>query len=208
MLVVVPLGNTSFIGYPMIQALVGEHGLPSAILFDQLGTFIALIFYGSWMVAKFDTSSHTSTFAIIKKVIVFPPLWVMVLAFTFPSLFRAEAIHQPLVLIGSALVPTVVIALGMQFKLKLPSHNINPLYTGLTIKLLLMPLLTFIFVSLMGWHGVPIQVSILESGMASMISAGAIVVAAGFATELVPALLSWGLLISFVTVPFTYWLLS
>ena len=71
-----------------------------------------------------------------------------------------------------------------------------------------MPLMIFVFTGLMGWHGIAIQVSILESGMASMISAGAIVVAAGIATELVPALVSWGLLISFLTVPISYYLLN
>ncbi|MEP6908160.1 MAG: AEC family transporter, partial [Pseudoxanthomonas sp.] len=34
LLLCVALGNTSFIGYPMVQALLGEHALPYAVMYD------------------------------------------------------------------------------------------------------------------------------------------------------------------------------
>jgi hypothetical protein len=209
MLVVVPLGNTSFVGVPMIQALVGEEGVPIAILFDQLGSFLALIFYGSWVIAwyKKDPNSNGIGMDVFKKIALFPPFWSMLLAFSFTSVLQQSYLNEPLTLVGNTLVPVVVVALGMQFKIKLPSGNLQPLLSGLMIKLAIMPALVFIAVKVLGWGGMPVHVSILESAMASMISAGAIVLAAGIAKDLVAALVSWGLLISFITVPVLNWLL-
>src|SRR3546814_4214907 len=36
------LGNTSFVGYPLIEALRGQEGLAYAVIADQGGCFIAL----------------------------------------------------------------------------------------------------------------------------------------------------------------------
>ena len=38
LILVAGLGNTSFVGLPMIETFYGAHGLPVGILIDQLGT--------------------------------------------------------------------------------------------------------------------------------------------------------------------------
>jgi malate permease and related proteins len=43
LLVVVPLGNTSFLGFPAITALLGQDRLALAVVYDQLGSFLALV---------------------------------------------------------------------------------------------------------------------------------------------------------------------
>ncbi|MEJ2690972.1 MAG: AEC family transporter, partial [Deltaproteobacteria bacterium] len=42
LLLVVPLGNTSFLGIPMVDVFFGAEGIPYAVLYDQLGSFLAL----------------------------------------------------------------------------------------------------------------------------------------------------------------------
>ena len=37
LLIVLPLGNTSFLGFPMIEALFGGDWLPYAMIYDQIG---------------------------------------------------------------------------------------------------------------------------------------------------------------------------
>ena len=37
LLLTVALGNTSFLGYPLTRALIGEHALPYAVIYDQFG---------------------------------------------------------------------------------------------------------------------------------------------------------------------------
>ena len=53
LLLCVALGNTSFIGYPMVRALLGEHALPYAVVYDQFGTFVLLSTFGLYVLAKY-----------------------------------------------------------------------------------------------------------------------------------------------------------
>src|SRR5690554_2172318 len=46
LMLTVPLGNTGFVGIPLIEALLGNEAVPYAILYDQFGTFIALNTFG------------------------------------------------------------------------------------------------------------------------------------------------------------------
>ncbi len=46
LLLLVPLGNTSFLGIPMVQAFFGGEGIPYAVFYDQFGSFLALATYG------------------------------------------------------------------------------------------------------------------------------------------------------------------
>ena len=42
LLLLIPLGNTSFLGIPMVKAFFGDNAIPYALLYDQLGSFLAL----------------------------------------------------------------------------------------------------------------------------------------------------------------------
>ncbi len=201
LLMLVPLGNTSFVGIPMINALVGIKGVPIALIYDQLGSFLGLVLYGSWVIAAYSGESKPTLMGLGKRILAFPPFWALILALALPSFWIQTYWHNPLMLVGNTLVPVVLIALGLQFKWRLPHHHYNPLISGLSLKLLLVPFIVFLLVLIMGWQGMAIETSILESAMAPMISAGALAVAAGLAPELVAALVSWGLIISFITVP-------
>ena len=53
LLLCVALGNTSFIGYPMVRALLGENALPYAVVYDQFGTFVLLSTFGLYVLAKY-----------------------------------------------------------------------------------------------------------------------------------------------------------
>ena len=53
LLLCVALGNSSFIGYPMVQALLGEHALPYAVVYDQFGIFVLLSTFGLYVLARY-----------------------------------------------------------------------------------------------------------------------------------------------------------
>ena len=53
MLIVLPLGNTSFLGFPMIEALFGSDWLPYAMIYDQVGSFIALATWSTILAAGY-----------------------------------------------------------------------------------------------------------------------------------------------------------
>src|SRR5690606_10353459 len=47
------LGNTSYIGYPMVEALLGAQALPYAVVYDQFGTFVMLSTLGLVVLARY-----------------------------------------------------------------------------------------------------------------------------------------------------------
>ena len=58
------LGNTSFVGFPLIRALFGESAIPTAVLVDQPGSFLVLSTLG-----LFSASVLSSTESGFSRVV-------------------------------------------------------------------------------------------------------------------------------------------
>jgi predicted permease len=69
------LGNTSFIGFPVILAMLGQEAFTYAVVFDQTGTFLICSTLGIWLVNSFS-SYHLSRSMLVKRIIQFPPFLV------------------------------------------------------------------------------------------------------------------------------------
>jgi malate permease and related proteins len=61
LLLLIPLGNTSFLGIPMVRAFFGEQAVSYAVLYDQLGSFLALATYGSVIIALYSGKASSVT---------------------------------------------------------------------------------------------------------------------------------------------------
>ncbi|MCI5124939.1 MAG: AEC family transporter, partial [Candidatus Electrothrix sp. AR5] len=61
LLLIIPLGNTSFLGIPMVKAFFGEESIPYALVYDQLGSFLGLATYGSLILAVYGTEESKPT---------------------------------------------------------------------------------------------------------------------------------------------------
>ena len=66
------LGNCTFIGYPMIEALHGRDGLALAVIADQLGLLFVLT-VGATMVAASCSGRDAQPSGIAHRILVFPP---------------------------------------------------------------------------------------------------------------------------------------
>jgi malate permease and related proteins len=203
LLMVVPLGNTSFLGIPMIDALFGADFIPYGVLYDQLGTFPGLTIYGAVILAIYSGDGEVSTKAIIHKIITFPPFISLLIAiimmyqeWVLPSM--ATSILERL---ADTLVPVVMVAVGLQLKFHLEKKYIKPLLAGLSLKLFFAPLLALLVCSWLGLDSDPARIAIFEAAMPSMITAGALAIAAGLAPDLMAAMVGMGLLTSYITLP-------
>src|ERR1700744_1977812 len=72
------LGNTSFMGYPMMQALHGKEGLAIAVVADQLGCFPLLASAGA-LVASLYAGRRPQAGLIVKRILSFPPFIALVI---------------------------------------------------------------------------------------------------------------------------------
>jgi len=343
LLLVVPLGNTSFLGLPLTEAWLGAEALPAAIIYDQVGSFSALAIYGSLIVARFGAQpatidpaharvgaptatvdpaharvgappatddptqvrvgaptatvdptqvrvgaptatvdptqvrvgaptaavdpaqaqsgaptaavdpGHTRVgpqpaavdpgharvgaqpaavgptharvgpqpaavdptqarfgsppagvtpgharirpTAVARKLLLFPPFIAFIAAALWGGLAPWDP--PPLVLgaldvIAASLVPAVIVAVGLQWRLTLASEHRAPVLAGLTIKLAVTPTLAWLLVTAIGLSGPAADATIFEAAMGPMITAGALAAAAGLAPTLVASVVGWG----------------
>lgn len=212
MLIVLPLGNTSFLGFPMIEALFGSDWLPYAMIYDQVGSFIALATWSTILAAVYGHNSNGATNqvsagAMALRIFTFPPFLALLLGLLLKSTAYPTLMQNTIDALAATLVPLIMFAVGFQLKFSLDGERLSPLFSGLIIKLMLMPALVVLSCYWLGFSGKAVQASVFEAAMPPMISAGAIAMMAGLAPRLVAALVGFGLLLSFITLPLWAWLL-
>ncbi|MBN7821053.1 AEC family transporter [Bowmanella yangjiangensis] len=209
LLVVLPLGNTSFLGFPMVEAFFGEQAMPYAIIYDQLGSFLALATYATIICAWYNPNVDTPSVAhMAKRVLLFPSFIALIAAMGLKGWPYPSLMQSLLDSLAATLVPVIMVAVGFQFRLRLDGKEALPLGFALVVKLLLMPL--FALALLWPLHPQPLllQVSVFQAAMPPMVSAGALAIGAALAPRLVAALVGLGLIMSFITLPMWYWLLQ
>ncbi len=206
LLLTVALGNTSFLGYPLTRALIGEHALPYAVIYDQFGAFLILSTFGLWVLARYggsipDGSPRPTARGMLLRVLKFPPLWALIVGFTMMPAEPPHWIAGALQRLSDALLPLAMLTIGLSVKLALPRDELKPLATGLVLKLAVMPALALLLVPLLGLHGDMARTTVLESAMPSMVTAGALAISHNLAPRLAAAMVGYGLLLSLLTLP-------
>lgn len=197
LLLVMPLGNTSFVGIPIVHTLLGEEAIPYVLMYDQFGTFLILSFYGAAVIGRYESGTFHKRL-ILKKLLLFPPFIFLVMALMFGE--TPDAAQPYLQTLASTLVPLALISVG--YSMTFGGEMDYPLFAqSLVLKLILMPVITFGILLAMGTEPLALKTAVLESGMPSMITAGALAIASGFAPALSAALVGYGIIISLVTLP-------
>jgi predicted permease len=208
LLLMVPLGNTSFFGIPMVQAFWGTGSVSYAVLYDQFGSFLALTTYGSIILAAYSGSEKPTPAAILKRICLFPPFIALVLGLLTMSVPYPAVLETVLQGIAASLVPVVMVAIGLQIKLKLPPGSWTPFSVGLAIKLVAAPLIATGLCLAFNQNSLAAKISVFEAGMPPMVTAGALALIAGLAPELTAALVGLGLMVSFLTLPVLFQILQ
>src|SRR5262245_949133 len=120
LLLTVALGNTSFLGYPLTRALIGEHALPYAVVYDQFGAFLILSTFGLWVLARYGDDSRPSARAMALRIVKFPPLWALLIGFSVMPAEPPSWIAGALQRLSDALLPLAMLTIGLSVKLALP----------------------------------------------------------------------------------------
>ncbi len=207
LLLIVPLGNTSFMGVPMVQAFFGEHGIPYLIIYDQLGTMLIFATYGSLILALYGREGSLHPAAVARRVLFFPPTIALVAGLALRVWPYPDKVVAALQNISAPLVPLVMTAIGLQLRWRLPRSVIKPLGIGLGVKLLIAPLAALAVCRLLGLDDLAADIAIFEAGMPPMVTAGALAVAAGMEAELAVALVGIGIILAFGTLPLIFFLI-
>lgn len=202
------MGNTAFVGLPLIEALGGEDALGAASVVDQLGTFVALFLFAipfaSWL-----GGSKAGASAVAGRVFKAPAMWALVAALVLAKVEVPAALDTVLARLGDMLSPLALASVGWAVDLRSLRGNGARVVLGLAWKQVLAPAL--VLALLYVWRGSigPVErVIVAQAAMAPMVTAG--VVAADHQLEpgLASALIAVGVPLSLVTVPVWWHLIS
>ena len=208
LLLLVPLGNTSFFGVPMVNAFFGADAIPYAIFYDQFGTFLALGTYGGFILSLYTSNTSITFKNIIAKILKFPPFIAVLIGLGLKQISLPVNIDPILNPVAGTLVPLAILAVGFQLKVNRPQLVLKPFFLGPSLKLLVTPLIMFGIIQALALKTIAAKVSVFESGMPPMITAGALVIAAGLCPELAAGLIGFGLIFSFGSLSMINWLLA
>jgi predicted permease len=204
------LSNSSFLGYPIIEALFGKKGLETAILVDQPGTFVVVSTLGVF-VAAFYSKGNADSLSILKKIIVFPPFITFVVACLL-NVFGYDLetnIQTALLKIGSFVTPLALLSVGLQLTFDRKSQHWKFLRLGLFFRLIVTPFtILVLYVFIFKQHSEAIKITIMEMAMAPMITGAILASTYGLKPKLSSMMIGFGIPISFITLAFWYFIVS
>ncbi len=208
LLVVVPLGNTSYLGIPMVDIFFGDEGMPYAVVYDQVGSVLALAVVAPALAALYSgDSARPRVGEALKKILLFPAFIAFIVALLISDNTLPPLIATLIENLTATLIPVVMVAVGFQLTLRFSRRELEPLLFALATILLAMPLLAAGLWALSGQQGLAVTVSIFEAGMPAMVSGGAVAIMYGLAPRLVSGIIGLSILCGLVTAPVLYSLL-
>ena len=179
-------------------------------MIDQPGSFVVLSTLGV-LVAAMYSKGETNAGLILKKVLLFPPFLTFVLAcvmnvlnFDFIAIVQ-EGMHS----VGSLITPLALISVGLQLSFDSRSAHWRFLRLGLLFKLILMPAIFYVgYILILGQHSTMIDVVIMETAMAPMITGCILASTYGLKPKLSSMMIGFGIPLSFLTLACWYLLLQ
>jgi len=204
------LGNTSFVGIPVVQALYGDEGLNTLIIIDLPGTFVALSTVGVLVATMYSNQKGTND-SIVKKIFSFPPLlaFLVGLLMVIFQIDFPEALSDTFKQLSATVSPIALISVGYQLKFKTYGRHFKFLFLGLTYQLIIVPLIILgLFYFVLGKTDLATKVCIIEAAMAPMITGAILASNYGLKPELSNMMVGYGIPISFITLAVWYFLIE
>ena len=158
------LFNSGFLGYPVVLGIFGATGLVRAVFYD-MGSTILFLSLGIFFILIFG-GRYTS---IIKRTVLFPPLWGIILGILANILHLTPGFIPLDVLkyLSGAAIPMIMISLGLSLEAgDLKNYFGAASFVTLT-RLIISPMIAVLMVYILGLHGLEGTVTVVEAGMPS-----------------------------------------
>ena len=151
--------NAAYMGFPLIQALFGAEGLLYASAYVTVFNILL------WTVGYAMVSGKVRPGEVLHSILTTPVLWSVLLGLTL-YLCRVdvpELIRQPLQLVGSMNTPLSMIITGMLIAGSKPEKLLGnrEIYRIILIRMLFIPLASFLLFRLLGVQGMAAEVVLL-----------------------------------------------
>ena len=158
------VGNTGYLGYPVILALVGEKYFGWALFYDMLGTTIGAYGLGVLLAARFGGKAH-SYWQLVRAILQNPALWSLGFGLCFRQIPLPEFAERGLQGFAWSAIALSLVLIGMRLSQLKSGRYLRQASVSLGIKMLLVPLVLGIGLFLLGLTGSPLLVIVLQMAM-------------------------------------------
>lgn len=202
------LGNTSFVGLPLIEGLRGPEGVQVAVIIDQLGSFPALATVATLFAAR-AAAKDLSPRVLVRKVLGFPPLVALMIALVLHPWAFPAWVDEVLGRLGALLTPLALFSVGFQLRPSGLRGRVGALVWGLGYKLVLAPLgIALLLWKVPGMSRLTFEVTVLQAAMAPMVTGAILAADHGLEPELSALMVGLGIPLSLLTVPAALWVMG
>lgn len=200
LMVVATFGNTAFVGFSYIESLYSLDHVVYALVYDQIGSFIALLTVGVLIIA-WGGEQERSVKTIAKQVFFSPPLLAIIAALYFHGTVFPSFIETMLDKFQATLIPLVTTIVGMKLDFRSLGLYMQENLVALLIKMVLTPLVILVLLRLFSDMSLPwVRVTFLETAMPPMTMAVVFAIRGGLNKDLAINALALGILVSFVSI--------
>lgn len=210
LVIVAGLANTSFMGFPVIEGLYGKAGLPIALLIDQGGSFL-LVSSLAIIVGSIYSHEQGNLAQIPIKILTFPPFAFLLLTMLMSLMgWETPEFLLPIVsAIGQTMAPVAIFAIGLKFSLDFDSLASRFYWMGMGYRLVFAPIAVYLlYANFLPTESLEFKVTVLESGMAPMITGSIVAIKYGLKPKLATLLAGLGIPISILSVMLWYYIIG
>ncbi len=158
------VGNTGYLGYPIVLSLVGPEYFAWALFYDVLGTTIGAYGLGIGIAAYFGASSQSS-WKLVQQLLKNPPLWSLLIGVWLRPIPLPPLTEQILQLLAWTVVFLSLVLIGMRLGQLASWVSFPRACLSLLIKMILTPLIIGISLSALGVEGPPRLALVLQMAM-------------------------------------------
>ena len=208
-MVVSIFGNTSFVGFSYIEPLFSSKELIYPLVYDQIGSFVALLTIGTVLIAWGANRKEKTTIKQKFKMIMTPPLMAIIAAVLLHGVAFPDFVEGVLIKLEYTLIPLVTMIVGMKLELKALGKFFKESMAVIGIKMILVPLIMLVILyPFFDFSSTWMRVTFLEIAMPPMTMATVLAIRGGLDKDLAINSLGLGILASFIIIPAWHFILS
>lgn len=204
----VTLGNTLFLGVPLVQGALGQEYANKAILYDQICTCIPLAILTP-MIMSMGGKGVFNFRAVTIRLSQNPLFLALIigLIFKFMPFSIVEWVFIPIKQLGACATPVALFAIGVQINMSDVKSEWKNSFFILFWGMVVTPILVFasIYLSQVDFSDTW-RMALLESAMPPLISSAAVVMRAGLNNKIAVSSVAFGIFVSAFTIPTWLWL--
>lgn len=157
------MGNTAFLGYPIIEHVLGTSLLTYGILFDQISFYFFLLIIFPIIAYMGGTGRGN-----VKKFFISPPFFAFLTGLVMRNFTIPPLILEPLIILKYSITPLVMLYLGINLEIGIKPKELKYLLPVGIFKLLVFPFIIFFISSLLRLESFILKPSLLQGMMPTM----------------------------------------